>query len=63
MARFIEPHEELTDLESVVDLIDELSWGEDCDDLVGLEIEDFLLHGGDGMFDRVPMELSGAGCR
>lgn len=60
MLRFIPEHEELTDLGSAVDLIDELTWAEDDrDDLVGLEIEAFPILRGPGSGSRLSLHGPG----
>lgn len=56
MSRSIQEHEELNDLGSAVDLIDELTWAdEERDDLVGLEIEAFPIVSGSGPVSRLPL--------
>lgn len=60
MSRSAQEHEELNDLRSAVDLIDELSWSEEeRDDLVGLEIEAFPIIDGPGAGSRLPLHGSG----
>lgn len=54
------PDEQLNDLESAVDLIDELTWAEDDRaDLVGLEIEAFPILRGPGSGSRLPLHGPG----
>lgn len=60
MSRSFQEHEELHDLGSAVDLIDELTWAEDeRADLVGLEIEAFPIVGRPGSGSRLPLHGPG----
>jgi len=60
MSSSIPEHEELNDLGSAVDLIDELTWAQDDrDDLVGLEIEAFPILRGPGSGSRLPLHGPG----
>ncbi|MFP4552540.1 MAG: glutamate-cysteine ligase family protein [Actinomycetota bacterium] len=60
MSRSIQENEELIDLETAVDLIDELTWAEDVRaDLVGLEIEAFPIAEGPGSGSRLPLHGPG----
>lgn len=60
MSRSIPENEQLIDLGSAVDLIDELTWAEDDrDDLVGLEIEGFPIFRDPGSGPRLPLHGPG----